>query len=66
MFYESPQRILKTLKVIYEVFGNCNIVIAREISKIYEEYIRGEIKDIIPKLEKEKLKGEITIIFRKI
>jgi len=66
VFYESPQRILKTLKVIYEVFGNCNIVIAREISKIYEEYIRGEIKDIIPKLEKEKLKGEITIIFRKI
>lgn len=65
IFYESPKRILKTLKIMKNVFGNGKIVIAREISKIYEEYIRGDLEEIIKKLENRKLKGEITIIFRK-
>ncbi|MER3570433.1 MAG: 16S rRNA (cytidine(1402)-2'-O)-methyltransferase [Patescibacteria group bacterium] len=65
IFYESPQRILKTLNVIEKIFENGEIVIAREISKIYEEYIRGNIKDIIEQLKNKKLKGEITVIFRK-
>lgn len=66
IFYESPQRILKTLDVIEKVFGNCQIVIAREISKIYEEYIRGKLKEIKEKLKSKKLKGEITVVFRSV
>jgi 16S rRNA (cytidine1402-2'-O)-methyltransferase len=65
VFYESPKRILKTLKIIKEVFQKGRIVIAREISKIYEEYLRDDIDEIIEILEKRKLKGEITIVFRK-
>ena len=65
IFYESSNRILKTLKIIKEVFQKGRIVIAREISKIYEEYLRGDIDKIIEILEKRKLKGEITIVFRK-
>jgi len=65
VFYESPKRILKTLKTIKEVFKKGKIVIAREISKIYEEYLRGNLDEIIEILEKRKLKGEITIVFRK-
>jgi len=65
IFYESSNRILKTLKIIKEVFQKGRIVIAREISKIYEEYLRGDIDEIIEILEKRKLKGEITIVFRK-
>jgi len=65
VFYESPKRILKTLKVIKEVFGEGKIVIAREISKIHQEYLRGNLDEIIEILEKRKLKGEITIVFRK-
>jgi len=65
VFYESPKRILKTLTVMKEVFKEGKVVIAREISKIYEEYLRGELDEIIRILEKRKLKGEITIIFRK-
>ncbi len=65
VFYESPKRILKTLMVIKEVFQEGKIVIAREISKIYEEYLRGDLDEIIKILEKRKLKGEITIVFRK-
>jgi 16S rRNA (cytidine1402-2'-O)-methyltransferase len=48
-----------------EVFKEGKIVIAREISKIYEEYLRGDLEEIIKILEERKLKGEITVIFRK-
>ncbi len=65
IFYDSPKRILKDLKIIEKVFGNCQIVIAREISKIYEEYLRGDIKEIIENLKNKNLKGEITVILRK-
>jgi 16S rRNA (cytidine1402-2'-O)-methyltransferase len=65
VFYESPKRILKTLTVMKEVFKEGRVVIAREISKIYEEYLRGDLEEIIKILEKRKLKGEITVIFRK-
>lgn len=65
IFYESPKRILKTLKMIEKVFDNAQVVIAREISKIYEEYLRGDLGKIFKILENRKLKGEITVIFRK-
>jgi len=66
IFYESPQRILKTLDVLEKVFGNLQITIAREISKIYEEYIRGDLREVKEKLKNRKLKGEITLVVREI
>jgi 16S rRNA (cytidine1402-2'-O)-methyltransferase len=66
IFYESPKRLEKTLKTIYEILGNCKITIAREISKIYEEYLRGDLREIISKLKDKKLKGEITVVLRKM
>lgn len=60
IFYEAPHRIKKTLINIDEIFGNRNICIAREISKKYEEIIRGTIKEIIENIE--ELKGEIVLI----
>jgi 16S rRNA (cytidine1402-2'-O)-methyltransferase len=65
VFYESPKRILKTLKIMKEVFKEGKVAIAREISKIYEEYLRGDLEEIIKILEERKLKGEITVIFSK-
>ncbi|MFZ8848595.1 MAG: 16S rRNA (cytidine(1402)-2'-O)-methyltransferase [Minisyncoccia bacterium] len=66
IFYESPKRLERTLKTIDEVLGNCKIAIAREISKIYEEYLRGDLKEIISRLKDKKLKGEITFVLRKM
>ena len=60
IFYEAPHRILYTLKDMYTVFSNREVVIARELTKKYEEYIRGNLEDIIS--EVEELKGEIVII----
>ncbi|HIQ49465.1 MAG TPA: 16S rRNA (cytidine(1402)-2'-O)-methyltransferase [Aquifex aeolicus] len=64
--FENPNRVLKTLNVIKEVFGSdIKACIAREITKIHEEYIRGILEEIIIQLEnKEKIKGEVVILFR--
>ena len=59
-FYEAPHRLNKTLNNIYEIFGNRNIAIVREISKKYEEVIRGTVENILKTVE--NLKGEIVIV----
>ena len=63
IFYEAPHRLLKTLKEINSIFGNIKIVIAKEITKIHEEYIRGNIEEIIIKLNNKEIKGEYIILF---
>lgn len=60
IFYESVHRIKKTLENMMSVFGDRNICVGREISKIYEEYCRGKISDIISLID--DMKGEFVII----
>lgn len=60
IFYEAPHKLINTLKLIQEILGNRNIVIAREITKIHEEFIRGTISEIIKEIEEPK--GEFVII----
>lgn len=60
IFYEAPHRINKTLNNIKAIFGNRRGVIAREISKKYEEIIRGDINYLIE--ESKEIKGEIVLI----
>ena len=60
ILYEAPHKINQTLKDIYEELGDINIVIARELTKIHEEFIRGKISKIIE--NNSELKGEIIII----
>ncbi|OGS44339.1 MAG: 16S rRNA (cytidine(1402)-2'-O)-methyltransferase [Elusimicrobia bacterium RIFOXYD2_FULL_34_15] len=62
VFYESPYRIKRTMEILKEVFpGNVKVVIAREMTKKFEEFIRGDISDISAKLP-GKILGEITVI----
>ena len=60
IYYESPHRILKTLRLMNEIIPEKNIVIARELTKKFEEFIRGKVKEVYHKVK--KLKGEIVII----
>jgi len=60
IFYEAPHRITKTLENLKEIFGNRKAVIAREISKRYEEIIRGTVEELIT--SSENIKGEIVLI----
>ena len=63
VLFESPHRLIKTLKNIQEVFGDIEIVVARELTKIHEEIRRGKISESIEHFEKVKPKGEFVILF---
>ena len=60
--FESPYRIVKTLKELYQSMGSRQAVLARELTKMHEEVIRGSLKEIIAIAENRKLKGEITLL----
>lgn len=63
IFYESPKRVLKTLQLIAQKFPKRKVAVVREISKIYEEAIRGEIEEVINIiLSRDLIKGEIAIV----
>ena len=59
IFYESPHRILDTLKAAYEILGDRKACIARELSKKHEEYIRGTLAEFVTL---DELKGEIVLM----
>lgn len=59
IFYEAPHRIMKTLKMMFDIFGDRNISISREISKKFETVYRGKISDIISLIPE---KGEFVIV----
>lgn len=61
IFYESPHRIDKTLKNMFLVFGDRDATIARELTKINEEFIEGTLEELTH-LDKETLKGEMVVI----
>lgn len=61
--YESPRRILDTLTEMAEILGSAPVVLAREITKIHEEFLRGSAAEIREQLAKRaSIKGEITLI----
>jgi 16S rRNA (cytidine1402-2'-O)-methyltransferase len=63
IFYESPHKLLKTLNHFAEYFGEeRNVSVSREISKLYEETIRGSVKEVINHFEKKSPKGEFVIV----
>lgn len=62
IFYESPHRIKETLKNLLEILGNREVVICRELTKLYEEYLRGTAEEVIDYLFEHALKGECCLL----
>jgi 16S rRNA (cytidine1402-2'-O)-methyltransferase len=62
IFYEAPHRLQDTLSEMLEVLGDRQIVVAREVSKIHEEFLRGAVSQVIGRLADREIKGEITIV----
>lgn len=63
IFYESPERILKTLSYVSNAFPNSQVVVARELTKMHEEFLRGtpmQVMDILK--DKPSIKGELTVL----
>ena len=66
VFYEAPHRILETLRDIAEIYGEREIVLTRELTKIHEEFLRGTALALFRNLsERESIKGEMTIVIGK-
>jgi len=62
IIFESPHRLIKTLAQIKEYLGERQITVCREITKIYEEAIRGSISEVIEHFETKKPKGEFVLV----
>jgi len=63
VFYESPYRLLKTLKQFVDTFGaDRQVSVAREISKVHEESVRGTLEDVVAHFTECAPKGEIVIV----
>ena len=60
IFYEAPHRILQTMKLMLEIFGDREVSLSREITKKFESVYRGNITDLLPTLD--EIKGEFVIV----
>jgi 16S rRNA (cytidine1402-2'-O)-methyltransferase len=63
IFYDAPRRIVETLEDVEAVFGSRPVVVARELTKIYEEFLRGTASEVRAQLAaRPSVKGEITLL----
>lgn len=65
IFFESPERLRKTLQDLKDILGNRPTVICRELTKIHEEIWRGDLDQAISVFSSKKVKGEITLLIGK-
>jgi len=62
IFYEAPHRLKETLADMAEIFGDREVAIGREISKVHEEFLRGALREILATIEQQTVRGEITLV----
>jgi 16S rRNA (cytidine1402-2'-O)-methyltransferase len=62
--YEPARSVYGRLKEILDEFGNVEIVVARELTKQYEEVLRGRVEDLLKELKEVKIKGEVVLLWR--
>ncbi len=62
VFYEAPHRLVEMVRDVLETLGDRPMVVAREVTKIYEEFLRGSASEILSRLKQKPVKGEITVL----
>jgi len=62
IFYESPHRILDLLEAIRDILGERRVALGRELTKMHEEFVRGEVSAVIEALQGRRMRGEITLL----
>jgi 16S rRNA (cytidine1402-2'-O)-methyltransferase len=62
IFYETPHRLISTFETLHEVFGNIEIVVARELTKIHESVIKNTVENFIEIYKKEPVRGEYVLL----
>jgi 16S rRNA (cytidine1402-2'-O)-methyltransferase len=64
VFYEAPHRLKEALADLAEIFGPRDIVLARELTKVHEEFMRGPIDEVISRLAHQEPRGEVVVVVR--
>ncbi|MEH7236321.1 16S rRNA (cytidine(1402)-2'-O)-methyltransferase [Bacillus sp. JJ1562] len=62
LFYEAPHRLKETLKIMREVLGNRKITVSRELTKKFEEFIRGDLDEVLAWTEEDTVRGEFCLV----
>ena len=62
VFYEAPHRVKESLMTMRRILGDREIVVAREVSKVHEEFLRGSIEQVLAQLAEREVKGELTMV----
>jgi 16S rRNA (cytidine1402-2'-O)-methyltransferase len=62
VFYEAPHRLLDMLDDLRDVMGDPPVVVAREVTKVHEEFLRGTASEVLGRLKKKPVKGEVTVL----
>ncbi|MBI3994817.1 MAG: 16S rRNA (cytidine(1402)-2'-O)-methyltransferase, partial [Nitrospirae bacterium] len=62
IFYESPHRLVRCLQDLYEAWGDRRAVVAREITKMFEEIVRGRLSQLMTQMEGRTIRGEVTLV----
>ena len=62
IFYEAPHRLKESLEDLRQIFGDREISIGREVSKLHEEFLRGDVSTVLHELAERHIKGELTLI----
>ena len=62
ILYESPHRLVRCLHDLLNTWGDRRAMVARELTKLFEDIVRGRLSQIIPKLEERPVRGEITLV----
>jgi 16S rRNA (cytidine1402-2'-O)-methyltransferase len=62
VFFEAPHRVLEALADVRDVLGDPPVVVAREVTKVHEEFLRGTASEVLAQLRKKPVKGEITVL----
>ena len=64
IFYEAPHRLCECLGDIGEILGDREMTLAREVTKVHEEFLRGPVSQILQQIAERQIKGEVTLVVR--
>jgi 16S rRNA (cytidine1402-2'-O)-methyltransferase len=62
VFYEAPHRLLEMLRDVEDILGDREVVLAREVTKVHEEFLRGTVSGLLARAKGKTIKGEITLL----
>jgi 16S rRNA (cytidine1402-2'-O)-methyltransferase len=62
VFYETPHRLQESLDDVREILGDRRMVLAREVTKLHEEFLRGRISEVIGEVSRRAIRGEMTLV----